>query len=101
MVLLGLDVSHWDKGTKVPLIDWAQASSLFKFAFMKCSEGDYYRDDLFKAQWRAAEGHVMRGAYHFFRGACNAIKQAQLMIEMVGGDWGELPPVQNAECVEE
>jgi GH25 family lysozyme M1 (1,4-beta-N-acetylmuramidase) len=97
MTVLGLDVSHWDKGTTVPLIDWTQANQIFKFVFLKSSERDCYRDTLFKDQWRAAAGHILRAPYHFFRNSVNAIKQAQLMIEMVNGDWGELPPVCDFE----
>jgi GH25 family lysozyme M1 (1,4-beta-N-acetylmuramidase) len=97
MSVLGLDVSHWDKGIYFPTIDWSKAKEKFKYVFIKSSEGDYYRDDMFKTQWQAARGHVLRAPYHFFRMRSNAIKQAKLMIEMVNGDWGELPPVIDLE----
>ena len=97
MNMPGLDCSHWDRGTKTPLIDWTQTGQVFKFAFMKSTESDYIRDKLFKMQWAAARGHILRAPYHFFRNATNAIKQAQLMISVVDGDWGELPPVCDFE----
>ena len=86
---LGIDVSYYD-----PLIPWNKYT--WTFAFIKASEGLYLDVD-FAAQWKAAQGETVRGAYHFFRSFVDPINSANKFIGCMGSDIGELPPVIDLE----
>ncbi len=65
------------------------------FGFAKATEGDFFEDPTFEANWAnlKSEGKV-RGAYHFFHPALSAPAQARYFIEYVnrsgGFDSGDL-----------
>lgn len=92
----GIDVSYWDAG-----IDWPKVRATGqRFVFVKATEGDFYSDQTFGANWSGAKAAgLLRGAYHFFRANVDGKKQATRFIDYVKSlnDDGELPPVLDLE----
>jgi len=92
----GIDVSYWDSG-----IDWPKVRATGqRFMFTKATEGDFYADPTFAANWSGAKSAgLLRGAYHFFRANVDPKKQAKKFIDYVNKtkDNGELPPVLDLE----
>ncbi len=92
----GIDVSYWDSG-----IDWPKVRATGqRFMFTKATEGDFYADPTFAANWSGAKAAgLLRGAYHFFRCNVDPKKQAKKFIDYVrkAKDDGELPPVLDLE----
>jgi lysozyme len=87
----GIDVSHYQG-----VIDWKKVASAGKaFAFIKATDGGAV-DAKFAVNWQAAaNAGILRGAYHFFHPAVDALAQAELFLSKVGK--GELPPVLDVE----
>ena len=92
----GIDVSHYQGE-----IDWQTvAGADVRFAFIKSTDGTGAADPLFFQNWvRASEAGLRRGAYHFFRAQQDPERQAQRLIAMLEGDYGELPPVLDFEVL--
>ncbi len=92
----GIDVSYWNAG-----IDWPKVRATGqRFVFVKATEGDFYSDPSFEANWSGAKSAgLLRGAYHFFRSNVDAKKQATRFINYVQStnDSGELSPVLDIE----
>ena len=92
----GIDVSYWDSG-----IDWPKVRATGqRFMFTKATEGDFYADPTFAANWSGAKSAgLLRGAYHFFRANVDPKQQAKKFIDYVKKvkDDGELPPVLDLE----
>jgi GH25 family lysozyme M1 (1,4-beta-N-acetylmuramidase)/LysM repeat protein len=92
----GIDVSYWDSG-----IDWPKVRATGqRFMFTKATEGDFYADPTFAANWSGAKtAGLLRGAYHFFRANVDPKKQAKKFVDYVKKvkDDGELPPVLDLE----
>lgn len=94
----GLDLSHWDGS-----VEWPLVPDVYKFVFIKATEGNYTPDHLADQHWIGAgkEG-ILRGAYHFWRAAASPKAQAKefhdrvLWLEGQGGEM-ELPPVVDIE----
>jgi GH25 family lysozyme M1 (1,4-beta-N-acetylmuramidase) len=87
----GIDVSVY-QGT----INWASAKADgVRYAFVRVSDGTTVPDTKFAANWAGtkAEG-ILRGAYQFFRPSQDAIAQADMLLDAVGGEVaeGDLPP---------
>lgn len=92
----GIDVSLWQKQ-----VDWAKVKTAgITFAFIKATEGEKIVDPYFKTNWPAAKtAGVLRGAYHFFRPNLDPTLQADLVINTLKADVGDLPPVFDIETV--
>ena len=92
----GIDVSYWNSG-----IDWPKVRATGqRFVFPKATEGDFYADPTFAANWSGAKSAgLLRGAYHFFRANVDGKKQAKKFIDYVkkSKDDGELPHVLDLE----
>ena len=90
----GVDVSVYE-----PNVDWrALRAQGFKFAFIRATSSIGYVDPKFAEHWAGARAEgVLRGAYHYLFARQNARKQADLFIETVGTDKGELPPIVDLE----
>jgi lysozyme len=95
----GIDVSKYQS-----YIDWDQVKAMnvqevqIGFAFMKATEGIANTDQYFKRNWRrAAEAHMIRGAYHFFISTKSGKAQAKNFIRNVELEPGDLPPVIDVE----
>lgn len=94
-LLPGADFSEWDGGEDHDRpLNW-QAYT-WPFTFIKVSQG-LRVDPLFEVQWKAARGHVIRGAYHFFEPSQDPRVSALKTIEYLKGDLGEIPLVLDLE----
>jgi len=91
-MILGGDYSLYDD-----ILDWENHN--WRYAFIKASEGTV-ADPVFQDQWKAARGHVYRGAYHFFRPIVSWIEAAQKFCFLLSGERGELPPVLDLESTD-
>lgn len=93
----GIDVSH-HQGQ----IDWRAVatgnSPRLRFAFVRVSDGLFTPDSYFAHNWHHSRKQGMaRGAYQFFRPNQDARAQAQLFIDQVRLQPGDLPPVLDIE----
>lgn len=95
----GIDVSYYQGS-----INWnAVKNDGVKFAFIRVSDGTGFIDSKFSANWRGAkDAGVLRGAYQYFRADEDPIRQANLLIDKVGGRLGpnDLPPVIDVESAD-
>ena len=90
----GVDVSYWE-----PKVDWRSLRAQgFRFALIRATSGTGYVDPKFSVHWAGAgAAGILRGAYHYLFGGLDARKQAELFIDTVGSDKGELPPIVDLE----
>jgi GH25 family lysozyme M1 (1,4-beta-N-acetylmuramidase) len=90
----GVDVSEFQGG-----IDWnAVKASGHDFAFIRVGDGFYF-DARFDDNWQAAaDAHVVRGAYQFFRPGEDGTAQADWFLQHVSG--GELAPTLDVEVTD-
>lgn len=91
----GIDVSAWQGA-----IDWNRvAASGVRFSFIRVSDGTHSIDSRFTHNWSAArDAGVLRGAYQFFRAGQDVSAQANIMINALRSDPGELAPVIDVEA---
>ncbi len=95
MPLAGIDVSHFNGE-----VDWTAASNSITFAFAKATQGVGFVDPRFAQNWLGMrDAGVQRGAYHFFDPSENAAAQADLFLNTVRLDAGDLPPVLDIEML--
>ncbi|WP_240690055.1 lysozyme [Arthrobacter sp. PAMC25564] len=94
----GLDVSYYQ-----PNVNWQQQWDMgARFAYVKASEGDYYTNPSFGAQYQGSRSvGMIRGAYHFAIPNWSAgSEQASFFVQNGGGwsaDGSTLPPVLDIE----
>jgi lysozyme len=91
----GIDVSS-RQGT----VNWQQVAGNGKiqFAYAKATEGPWYTDPDFAANWAGMkEAGILRGAYHFFCPADGAREQAAHFLSTVEFESGDLPPALYVE----
>lgn len=90
----GIDVSYYQE-----TINWPKVkASGVEFAFVRISDGLYFDDPMFASNWASAKSsNVLRGAYQFFRPEQDPREQADVLIDALVGDPGELPPVIDVE----
>jgi lysozyme len=93
-VVDGVDLNPDGDGT----LPWAGSGK--RFAVIKATQGDYYTDADFAANWAALKSaHVVRGAYHFFDATVSGVTQANYFLGVVGTiEPGDLPPTLDIEC---
>ena len=91
---LGIDVSLWQKD-----LDWAALKQAgVTFAFAKATQGDRIVDPYFAKNWPAIKAAgIVRGAYHFFQGAADPLKQAAFFVQTAKREKGDLPLVLDVE----
>ncbi|WP_460465923.1 GH25 family lysozyme [Arthrobacter pigmenti] len=94
----GLDVSGWQ-----PDVNWQRQWNMgARFAYVKATEGTYYKSETFNKQYNGSYNvGMIRGAYHFaLPQVGNARAQARFFINN-GGDWSAdgrtLPPLLDIE----
>jgi len=97
--IFGIDVSRYQNE-----IDWEKVAAFeaepfsVEFAFIKATEGNKMVDPAFKKNWKEArKNHILRGAYHYFKPAVDAEKQANHFCRKVELIIGDLPPVLDIE----
>ncbi len=93
-VVSGVDLNPDGDGT----LPWASSGK--GFAILKATQGDYYTDADFAANWAALKAaHVVRGAYHFFDATVSGVTQANYFLQVMGAlEAGDLPPTLDIEC---
>lgn len=95
----GIDVSrHQGK------IDWKSVANMkerkvrIDFVFIKASEGILLVDPYFQRNWKqASEAGLIRGAYHYFKPKKSGLWQANLFLQAVSFESGDLLPVADIE----
>ncbi len=90
----GLDVSYYQED-----ITWTRVRKAgLRYAFIRATDGTTITDARFTKNWAGAKrAGLLRGAYQYFRPDQNALAQADLLINMIARDPGELPPVIDVE----
>ena len=90
----GIDVSDY-QGT----VNWpAVARAGIEFAVTKATEGGTFVADSFTRNWSGIRSAgLVRGAYHFYRPRTDALAQANLFLNIVKLQPGDLPPVLDIE----
>jgi GH25 family lysozyme M1 (1,4-beta-N-acetylmuramidase) len=93
----GIDVSYYQGS-----INWtAVKGDGVKFAYIRASDGLNTIDSKFEANWSGSRAAgVKHGAYQFFRPSQDAIAQADLLLDKIGGQLAadDLPPVIDVEA---
>lgn len=91
----GIDISYYQN-----TIDWKRVRKAgVLFAFIRVSDGSTFADPMFDRNWnKARPTGILRGAYQYFRPDESAKVQADLLIEKIKHDPGELPPVIDVEA---
>jgi len=90
----GIDISHW-QGT----INWQSVrSSGVRFAFIKATDGSTYVDEKFAANWQnARQAGLLCAPYHYFKPLSDAKNQAELFLDTIQLEKGDLPPALDLE----
>ena len=97
--IYGIDVSR-HQGE----INWAELkagvaeSAPLSFVYIKATEGSDFTDVRFVENFaKAKENGITRGAYHYFSKHSGGLAQAQMFINSVKLEKGDLPPVVDVE----
>ena len=95
----GIDISRHQG-----IIDWEKLKSEhspeapISFVYIKASEGSDFKDSKFAENFKNARKHgFARGAYHYFSTTSSGATQANLFINTVKLQPGDLPPVLDIE----
>jgi lysozyme len=95
---IGLDVSEYQGIIRWSYVDTLEQKYPLDFVFIRATVGRDRKDFQFKRNWIGAKKNKMiRGAYHYYRPNENSIEQANLFIETVKLEKGDLPPVLDIE----
>lgn len=95
---IGIDVSEYQG-----IISWSYVDTLEKkyplhYVFIRATVGKDRKDRKFEQNWLGAkENKMIRGAYHYYRPNENSLEQAELFIQTVTLQKGDLPPVLDIE----
>jgi lysozyme len=93
-----IDVAHY-QGT----MNWVTAHTAgITHAFIKASQGASYVDPQFATNWSGAYNQsIERGAYHFYVAGVDPTVQADNLMNVMNGDYGELGPAADFEEIDE
>jgi lysozyme len=95
---IGLDVSEFQGEIDWTLIEKFEEKYPLDFVFIRATAGNDRQDSQFEKNWLGAKNNkIIRGAYHYYRPNENSLEQAQLFIETVHLQKGDLPPVLDIE----
>ena len=95
---IGLDVSEYQEKISWSYVDTLEQKYPLDFVFIRATVGKDRVDHRFKRNWLGAKDNKMiRGAYHYYRPNENSIEQAELFIQTVRLQKGDLPPVLDIE----
>ncbi len=95
---IGIDVSEYQGAIQWNKIDSLENQYPIHFVFIRATVGDDRLDKKFKENWLGAKKNkIIRGAYHYYRPNENSLEQAELFIQTVSLQKGDLPPVLDIE----
>jgi len=95
---IGLDVSEYQGEIDWTLVKNIENNYPLEFVLIRATAGNNREDIQFRNNWLAAKNRKMiRGAYHYYRPNENSLKQAQIFIQTVQLQKGDLPPVLDIE----
>ena len=95
---IGFDVSEFQGKIDWTLVKTIEDTYPLEFVFIRATAGNDKEDKRFKENWLGAKKNKMiRGAYHYYRPNENSLEQAQLFIQTVQLQKGDLPPVLDIE----
>ena len=96
MSISGVDVSFYQG-----LIDWAKLASRARFAYIRAAYGTY-QDAMFATNWSHAKATgIPIGAYIYYYQTVDPLMQAQKLLSVLSGDFGELPIAVDVEQANE
>lgn len=95
--VIGIDVSEYQGTINWESVKTVENSFPLKFVFMRATAGKNKVDAMFARNWKNAKNKLIRGAYHYYRPNENSIQQANLFIQNVHLESGDLPPVLDIE----
>lgn len=94
----GIDVSAYQGS-----INWEEVKQIedqypIDYVFVRATAGNNKVDPQFQRNWKGAQHNgLLRGAYHYYRPNENSLEQAQLFIQTVKLEKGDLPPILDIE----
>lgn len=90
--LLGTDISFYQDDNNTPQgIDFQAMAKTTSFVIIRSGQNNWIDSD-FKVNWRnAKQAGIPRGSYWFYDSRADPKKQAQLWVDILGDDLGELP----------
>ena len=95
---IGLDVSEYQGNIHWSYVDTLEKKYPLDYVFIRATVGKDRKDRQFKRNWLGAkENNMIRGAYHYYRPNENSLEQAELFIETVTLQKGDLPPILDIE----
>ncbi|MFV7236117.1 glycoside hydrolase family 25 protein [Flavobacterium sp. ZB4R12] len=95
---VGLDVSEYQGKIQWTYVDTLEKKYPLHFVFIRATVGRDRKDRRFNRNWLGAkENKMIRGAYHYYRPNENSLEQAELFIQTVTLQKGDLPPVLDIE----
>ena len=91
-MIIGPDVSFYDDNDDtIRGIDFNRMGSVSEFVIVKVGQKDYIDSD-FEVNWNTSKlAGIPRGSYWFYDSRYDPKKQAEIYIEALGNDLGELP----------
>ena len=98
----GLDVSEYQGDIKWSEVHLVENNFPVGFVFIRATAGTDKVDLQFNKNWNGAKANnITRGAYHYYRPNENSLAQADLFIQNVQLQKGDLPPVVDIEKLPE
>lgn len=95
---IGLDVSEYQGNIRWSYVDTLEKKYPLDYVFIRATVGKDRKDRQFKRNWLGAkENKMIRGAYHYYRPNENSLEQANLFIQTVKLQKGDLPPILDIE----
>lgn len=95
--LIGIDVSEYQGNIHWDVVDFVDQKPI-QFILVRATAGKDRVDKKFHENWKSlVSKKKIRGAYHYYRPNENSIEQANLFIQTVRLQKGDLPPVLDIE----
>ena len=95
---IGIDVSEYQGTISWSYVDTLEQKYPLQYVFIRATVGKDRKDRKFEQNWLGAkENKMIRGAYHYYRPNENSLEQAELFIQTVTLQKGDLPPVLDIE----
>lgn len=97
----GTDISDWDDSPEIPGgINFAKMHGAgARFCIHRRNHGPW-ADTIYPVDWPKIHtpGEMYRAAYDYLTWDRTGVQQAQAFLELLGGDYGDIPPIADYEC---